>query len=177
MGFLLNKTLSAPAFLFMLSAGLILASLVVALVVNRIEAPPFAPDFPLPWDPTHTARKYLVLAALALAGAFIWRRYRPAQGRILLLPALLLTLAVPFGTAGYEGVAHDWGWSAWMEGDPDRLAELRSEPFAYLADPDAELTTVVLIRDDTLQLGRLAVSMGGGDHDGLQGAAKAKVDR
>jgi len=161
----------------LLSASLAVTSLVVALFINRIEPPGFAPEFPLPWDPTHTGRKYLVLAGLGLIGAYVWWLYQPSRGRIVLLPALLLTLAMPLGAAGYESVANYWGWTAWMEGDPDKLAELQGDPYAYLADPNAKLTTVVLVREDTLQLGRLAMNIAGGDPGGLQGAAERKAQK
>lgn len=103
----LNTRLSVPAFLILLSAGLIATPLIVAFVINRIEPPAFAPEFSLPWDPTHTALKYLVSAVLVVTGAFLWRRYQSDQSSGALLPALPLATAVPVGAVGYESISSD----------------------------------------------------------------------
>ncbi len=160
--------LPLTVFLGMAAAALVVAALIVAFAVNTIELPAYAPSIPLPWDPTHTAEKYLFLGVLAAVGAYwVYRTGRPAIS-VAMIPALMLTLAVPVGAAGYESVANRWSYTSWYASSSE-MARLKRDRYVYMQDRRADSGSVLMVRPDVLEgLQYLRATGARGDWSGLE---------
>jgi len=152
-------------FLFALSLTLAVMAIVVASHVNKLEFHDYiaaSANAILPWDPTRTARKYLVLAVLLAVGSFALFRSVHRGRSIAVLPALMLILAVPLGGVGYEMRSNYWSYSYWIEKGLDGREEMVQDPYLYLGEPQAENSIAIRVRNDMVQLLQLAERSGMG---------------
>jgi len=138
-------------FLAALAGAFVVVALIVAFGVNPIELPEYMNDDFLPWDPTHTARKYVWLAVLAVGSAYWVFRYARQPLSIALIPALMFVLAIPIGATGYECVANRWSFVSWIVRSDDNLEALRQDPYVYLSHPREGGGLAVRVRPDVLE--------------------------
>jgi predicted membrane protein len=162
-------------FLYAISLVLGVTALIVAAHINVLEFNDFvaaSADAILPWDPTRTARKYLVLAFILAASSFAWSRFGHRRHSISVLPALMLVIAIPAGAVGYEMRSNYWSYSYWIEKGLDGREEMLEDPYLYLGEPQSENTIAIRVRNDMIQLLQLAERSGMGsapDHwEGLR---------
>ncbi len=141
---------SLTVFLGMVAASLGVTALIVAFVVNPIELPDFIGSDILSWDPTRTARKYVWLSVMLIAGAYLVSRYVRNQLAIAVIPALMLTLALPIGVASYEYLRDRWSFIYWIAGYGDNIEALRKDPYVYLPDGGSSMPYTVRISQDSL---------------------------
>ena len=153
------------ALLVAMAAALAFTAVVVAFQINRLEFNEFiaaSAEAILPWDPTRTARKYVILATLVAVCSFAWFRSGRRGRSIALLPALMLTLAVPLGAVGYEMRSNYWSYSYWIEKGKEGREEKIKDPYLYLGEPQAENSIAIRVRNDMIQLLQLAERSGMG---------------
>ena len=152
-------------FLAALCLMFIVTALAVGSFVNKLEFNDFiaaSANAILPWDPTRTARKYLILAALVAAGAFALHRSSSRGRSVAALPALMLLFAVPLGGVGYEMRSSYWSYSYWIEKGLDGREEMIADPYLYLGEPEAENSIAIRVRNDIVQVLQLAERSGMG---------------
>ncbi len=155
------------ALLVAVAAVLAITAVIVALQINRLEFNEFvaaSAEAILPWDPTRTARKYLILAAFVAVGSFALFRSGHHARSIAVLPALMLILGVPLGAVGYEMRSNYWSYSYWIERGMEGRAEKIKDPYLYLGEPQAESSIAIRVRNDMVQLLQLA------ERSGMEGA-------
>jgi hypothetical protein len=152
-------------FLHAISLVLGVTALIVAAHINVLEFNDFvaaSADAILPWDPTRTARKYLVVAFILAASSLAWSRFGHRRHSISVLPALMLVLAIPAGAVGYEMRSNYWNYSYWIEKGLDGREEMLEDPYLYLGEPQSENTIAIRVRNDMIQLLQLAERSGMG---------------
>lgn len=140
---------SRPVF-GMVAGSLVFAALVVAYVVNPIELPDFLDNDILPWDPTRTARKYLWLAAVAVAGAYLFPRFIKKPLTIAVAPAMMLVIAVPIGIASGEFLRDRWSPIYWIPGAADNYQALSKDPYVFWAEGSSTIPYAVRISQNSL---------------------------
>ena len=161
---------SSRPFFGMVAGSLVFAALVVAYVVNPIELPDFLDDDLLSWDPTRTARKYLWLAVVAVAGAYLVPRFIKKPLTIAVAPAMMLVIAVPIGIASGEFLRDRWSHSYWILGAADNYAALSKDPYVFWSEGASIPYAVRISQNSLAQLQFLRRTGARGDWSALEEA-------